>query len=386
DPERSRAWIGIAASHNLNDERAAALEALEQAEAMADESTQLEDLSRLHYLRGAIGFASGAIEQCSTSHRQALAFAERARSPSLEARALSGLGDAEYASGRMRKAYDYFEACLALCEQHGLGQVEAANRFMLGTVRIYLNQLDRALEDSMNSAAVAARVGHKRAEIVSRLTCGWIHLDRAELEQAERQASAGLELAVELGARRFEPFLNESIARIQLARGERAAARATLDEAVRVCRETGLAFIGPWVLATQALASDDAALADASLAEGERLLEGACVGHNYFRFYCTAMEIALERSDWAQARRYAGALQTYTASDPVPWSRFYIERALALAAASELGTDAGGRLQTLRQQALEVGLLSALPAIERALRALNSTTSIEGGTGHVASK
>ncbi|MGI9333003.1 MAG: serine/threonine-protein kinase PknK, partial [Gammaproteobacteria bacterium] len=42
DPERSRAWIGIAASHNLNDERAAALEALEQAEAMADESTQLE--------------------------------------------------------------------------------------------------------------------------------------------------------------------------------------------------------------------------------------------------------------------------------------------------------------------------------------------------------
>ena len=370
DLERSRALLGIAAGQNLNDNRDAALQALKQAEAIADETAQLDDLSRLHYLRGAIGFASGTIEACSTSHGHALVFARRARSPLLEARALSGLGDAEYARGRMRKAFDYFEHCLALCEEHGLGQVEAANRFMLGTVRIYLNQLDRALEDALGSATMAARVGHKRAEIVSRLTCGWIYIARAEFDQAEAQATAGLKLAIEIGARRFEPFLNESIARIQLARGERTAAQSTLADAMVVCRETGLAFIGPWVLATQALVSEDENQIDACLAEGARLLAGGCVGHNYFRFYQTAMELALERAHWTEARAYAQALERYTEADPVPWSSFYIDRARALASAGEQHADAAPRLDTLREQALEAGLLDTLPAIERALRSL----------------
>lgn len=61
-----------------------------------------------------------------------------------EARALSGIGGAEYAAGRMLSAYRTFSRCLALCERHALGRVEAANRFMPGTVRIYLGVLDRA--------------------------------------------------------------------------------------------------------------------------------------------------------------------------------------------------------------------------------------------------
>lgn len=370
DAQRCRAWIGQAGGMRLLDDYGRAFEALDLAQAVAVPHRLTQELAQLHYLRGSLFFPLGKIDACREQHEAALENARRAGSAEREALALSGLGDAAYARGRMYTAQVHFRDCLELCTRHGFGRIEAANRFMSGTVRIYLNELEGALEDSLSSAELAARVGNKRAEIISRLTAGWILIDRGELDHARQQAELGLAIAHSLGARRFKPFLSESLARIRLAEGDGAAACALLESAlVEVRQGSAMAFIGPWLLGSIALATDDPEQRRASLAEGEEVLANGCVGHNHYRFYQAAMEAMLEAQDWSEAGRYADALEAYTRPEPVPWAGYYIARTRAL---SDFGRGLRSpgtlaRLADLLDQAERIGLRSALPLLARAL-------------------
>ena len=370
DAQRCRAWIGQAEGMRLLDDYDRAFETLDLALAVAAPRRLTQELAQLHYLRGSLFFPLGKIDACREQHEAALENARRAGSPEREALALSGLGDAAYARGRMYAALAHFRDCLRLCTQYGFGRIEAANRFMIGTIRIYLNESEGALEDSLASAELAARVGHKRAEIVSRLTAGWILIDRNELGRAREQAEMGLAIAHSLGARRFKPFLSESLARIRLAEGDSAAACALLDDALVEVRDgSAMAFIGPWLLGSIALATDDPSRRRAALSEGEEVLASGCVGHNHYRFYQAAMEATLEAEDWGEAARYADALEAYTRPEPVPWAEYYIARARALLTCGRGHRDAETHreLVGLREEAERIGLRSALPLLERAI-------------------
>ena len=370
DAHRCQAWIGLAESMRLSDHFDSAFEALDRAQAIASPRRLASQLAQLHYLRGSLCFPLGRIEACREQHEAALENAIRAGSAEQEALALSGMGDAAYARGRMHTALAQFQDCLELCKRHGLGRIEAANRFMIGTIRIYLNELDGALEDSLASAELAARVGHKRAEIVSRLTAGWVLIDRGELTRAREQAELGLAIAHSLGARRFKPFLTESLARIRQAEGDRAGALELLEVALAETREGGgMNFIGPWLLGTIALATDDPDRRSAAVAEGEQLLECDCVGHNHYRFHQAVIEAALSAHDWDEVCRHIKALETYTRPEPVPWVDFYIRRARALASFGQGFGDKAAihELAALRDEARHLGLLSATGLVEQAL-------------------
>lgn len=370
DAGRCRAWIGVAEGTRLSDDYDRAFEALDQAQALANRHRLTEELAQLHYLRGSLAFPLGKIDACREQHEAALENARRAGSPEREALALSGLGDAAYARGRMYTALAHFRDCLELCGRHGFGRIEAANRFMIGTIRIYLNESDGALEDSLASAELAARVGHKRAEIVSRLTAGWVFLDRGEFDSAQDQAEQGLAITHNLGAKRFKPFLNESLARIRLARGDRAGALDLLESSLGDVRDAGaMNFIGPWLLGSIAHATDDPERRRTALDEGEQVLATGCVGHNHYRFRQAGMEAALETGDWDEACRQADALEDYTRPEPVPWADFHISRARALAAigSGRHGPDTMAGIADLADEAARIGLHSALPLLEQAL-------------------
>ena len=370
EAERCRAWIGLAEGMRLSDDYDEALDALDQAESLATKHELSLELARLHYLRGSLFFPLGRIEACRAEHQLALENARTSRSPEWEARALSGLGDAAYAGGRMITAHGYFSSCLELCRMHGFGQIEAANRFMVATVRIYVNELEGALEDALESAELAARVGHKRAEIVSRLTAGWVQLDQGALALAREQAELGLRITHELGAKRFQPFLNETLARISLAEGDRAGALYLLRGALAETREGGaMNFIGPWLLGTLARTTDDPEARRAALVEGEEVLAGGCVGHNYYRFYQAAIEACLHDRDWKEAERYTAALAAYTDAEPVPWADFYIAwgRTLAAVGRDPRHRDGRTRVAGLIEEAERIGLRSALPLLRAPL-------------------
>jgi tetratricopeptide (TPR) repeat protein len=363
DVQQCRAWIGLAAVMRLSDDLDGAFDALRHAEPLAQAHALWLELAEVHYLRGSLHFPRGELAECLESHGRALELARRAGSPYEEARAMSGLADAHYASGRIRTAYTLFTDCIDLCRAHGFGRIEASNLFMVATVRLYLNELDQALQDALRSIDIAHRVGHQRAEIVSRLVAAWIYLLQSRPDAAEVHADAGLLLAERLGARRFRAFLLESVARILLARADRSGAQAAIQEALDIARSVEvMRFIGPWLLGTSALVSTDAVQSHAALAEGLALLDTGCVGHNYYWFYKHAMESCLDHDDAAGAVSYAARLEAYTASEPTPWSDLFIRRARLLSAPA--GAAAAAEARAVLLLAREAGHAQAQVRLE----------------------
>lgn len=371
-----QADIGIVSAMRILDRIDEAYDVLDRAQKIAEDAGLISELSTIHYLRGSLHFPRGDLEGCEAEHTMSLDYARRGELPRRQALALSGLGDAAYARGRMFTAHGVIEQCLDLCRVHDLADVESANLFMLATVRIYMNETEPALDDALRSAELAAQLGMHRPEIVSRLTAGWILTSMARFDDARFQIRSGLELAARIGARRFEPFLEETLARIEFYEGKGHEAADRAESALHKLREVGAeTFIGPWVMSTVALTTPDAARRHAVLAEAEGLLAKGCVGHNYFRFYRNAMQACLNAGEHAEAARLADALEAYAAAEPTPWSDFHIARTRAMLDMAR-GRAGGDSLADITRRANAAALFNAVPDPSgiRALQTFSDTT------------
>jgi hypothetical protein len=238
---------------------------------------------------------------------------------------------------------------------------------------MYQNEIEESLEYGIESIRAAHRVRYQRAEMVAHLTAARTYVELAEFDDVEHHVAQGLAFVDSLGANRFKPFFVIFLARARLAKqGFQPETVSMVRDALSVAEETGVHFIGPWVNSTLALATCDRGESQAALTQGERLLADGCVGHNYFAFYCDAMEVALRHQAWDAVDRYARALQDYMAPEPLPWCEFLIRRAKALAEVARQGHRQGLReeLLDLERQARARRLLNALPAIERGLERL----------------
>jgi len=369
DPQRCRAWLGVAAGLRILDRYGEALAALDHAEAAAQGPACTEALAQIHGMRGNIHFPLGNVDACLAAHEQARQWAARCGAPVHEAQAVGGLGDAWYQRGHMRTARALFERCVALAREHGLRRLEVAMLPMLSITSLYCLELPAALAHARGAIDAASAIGDLRSLMLAHVvaasvepTCG----DRGgEREHAER----ALQLARRLGARRFEAEALATCAWARLGAGQREEARALLASAQALSRTVGDSYFGPIIRGWAALAADDAGGRRAALAGGEALLAQGCVSHCHLHFYQTAMDASLGIGDWDAAERYAAALAAYTAAEPLPWADFLIRRARALALAGRTGGAAPARraLHALRAEAAAVGMLGALPALDAAL-------------------
>src|SRR5262245_25077559 len=379
-PEQCRALIGLAAVKRVADDLTGAFADLESAEKEAVEQELITEQARIHYVRGNLFFPRGDIEGCLLEHELSRKLAQQARSAELEAAALGGLGDAEYARGRMASANQHFRKCVELCREHGLGRIEVANLSMVPATRIYLNESRPALEDSRAAAAAAARVGHHRAELVAHSAACTALRMLGELSSAHEHMERRVQLIQRLGARRFEASHVRDAAAILVAEGRRSEAVELLHRGVAICRETGPGFMGPLLLGQLAATTEDPEARQQALDEGERLLRAGAVSHNHFWFYHFAMEAALSTRSWASVDRFAAMIEDFTRAEPQPWSDVFIARGRVLAAFGRGRRDAALRapLERLRSEAQGVGLRIALPALEVAL-----ATASEGDEGEL---
>jgi hypothetical protein len=169
--------------------------------------------------------------------------------------------------------------------------------------------------------------------------------------------------------RRFEASYLRDAAALLEAEGRRSEAVELLSRGVAISRETGIGFLGPWLLGQLAATTEDPNERQQALDEGESVLRAGAVGHNHLWFYHFGIEAALSTRDWASAERYAALLEEFTRAEPLPWSDFVIARGRALAAFGRGGRDAalGAELERLRSEADRVGLRIALPALAAAL-------------------
>jgi tetratricopeptide (TPR) repeat protein len=369
DVERCRAWIGLASVMRISDQIPDALQALDRAQALATAEDLIIELSRIHHLRGNLYFPLGKIDGCVQQHELGLHYARQAGSAEHEAQALGGLGDAAYARGRMLTAHQHFNLCVALSRQHGFGRIEVANLNMAALTRQYANELPAAVGDALAAAEMAERVGHQRAELLARNIAAFALYDMAELQRARDQLLEAGKLIERIGARRFVPENLTYLAKIKRAEGQRSEARCLLDEAIAASRETGLKFFGPRVLAEQALSAEHSPEQQKALSEGENILGEGCVGHNHLWFYRDAMDAAISARDWGAVDRYGAGLAAFTEAEPLPWSKFFIERGRALAdfGRGQRNDTMLGELRRLRNLAAQVGLKLSAEAIEQVL-------------------
>jgi tetratricopeptide (TPR) repeat protein len=324
--------------------------ALAGAEPIARDNGLMPELTELHYLRGNLHFARGETELCRAEHAKAHEGAIQMADHAWEARALSGLADADYLQGAMRTACERFTRCVALCDSHGLVRFAIPNRVMVGHCRIYLNEFDAGMQDMRAAHDAAVRLSNRHAQMFATQSTGLLLISCGRLEEALPHLEESLLQAQALGARRYEAVILGHLAESHSLLGKAPDAQRVLAQALLLARETGMGFCGPMILGLLGYLSEDAATRDLAYAEAETLLAAGCGGHNYFHYYRCAIADALARGEWAGMLRHAEGLATFTRHEPLPYSDFLIRRARVLAALAHAPHDpaAQGELDTLR--------------------------------------
>ena len=326
------------------------------------------ELARVYQLRGGVHFLRGETEACIEANKTALQYAEAAGSLEIKAQTLSGLGDAEYARGRMISSHRYFDECIEISREQGLGRVLAANLPMRASGYRYRNESELALRDFEEAVSLAEETGQRRAEMIA-LYAGEVLGEWGKLDEGERWLKRRLVLARRLGSRAFEGQALKDLSEIAYRRGFWDEAERLAQEAVDTLRDGGMAFSGAAALGMLALAARNSERRRSALTEAEELLRGDNISHNYLGFYPLAMETCLQMGERDEVDRYAQALEDYTSAEQLPYIDFFIAHGRALAAFGRGNRDDATmqELQRLRDEADRVGIKFAMHALEEAL-------------------
>ncbi|HWT34866.1 MAG TPA: adenylate/guanylate cyclase domain-containing protein [Paraburkholderia sp.] len=380
DAGRCVAQLGLAEGLRVSEGLSEALELLDAAQQIAERDDRVNELARLHHLRGNVLFPLGRIEDCRLEHERGLAYAQRLGLPEAEARALGGLADAAYAQGRMRTAFEHFSRCVALSREHGLGCIEVANRSMQGFSRIYLNEASAARVDAVAASREAELVGQPRAQLLCETLGGFACYEMGDLRATQVHLEQEMLLIRQLGARRFEAQNLEMQARVLLDSGQREEAARVLKESLALSREVGMQFSAPKALSALSRAVDDEGERVRLLDEGANLLQRGAVGHNHLWFYRDAIDAMLAARNPAGALRYVEALEKYTCAEPLPWVQLFAARGRALAATLDgSGDDADLReLRRVRADLAAAGFNGALCEIDAVLTGIQTSRLDDG--------
>jgi class 3 adenylate cyclase/tetratricopeptide (TPR) repeat protein len=369
DAERCHAWIGRATVKRVIDDLDGAWTDLDCAAQAATAQGLPREEARIHFLRGNLCFPRGDSDGCVREHGRSLALAREAGDPEQEAAALGGLGDGEYMRGRMISAYDAFSRCIELCQRYGFGRIEVANRPMRAITAWFAGKAGAGLDAALASVAAAEKVGHLRALAVAHHAAWHCLHDLAEWERAWAHVGPALQCARELKSRRFEGEAFALRAELHRAAGRRREALDDIGEALSISRETGMNYLGAAYLGILARATDDVAVFESALAEGEALLAAGAVSHNHFLFRRDAIDACLDRGRWDAAGHHATALEDYVAGETSPFAAFFVGRARALVAYGRGDRDPKmfDELRRIGDEGRKGGFLYALPAVDSAL-------------------
>lgn len=373
DLDLCRAWIGVASCVRILGGYEEGIDALAQAEPLASHLDAHKELADISYYLGCLQFAASNVEECLVQHQRSCEAARKAGDSEREARALSGLGDAYYGQGVMTTALSVFQDCQTLCREYGFGRIDVGSGHMIGVIRRYLNDFEDAIRDVENAVAMAATVGNTRTEMIASIILGELHTDHGDPEQAYAALDRARGIADGLGNPRYRTYaLYEMGLALWHDPARRDEAGPVLDEALTLCRTIEMSFLGPRILAAQALVVDDAEKRRSLLAEGEAIVKSGCNAHNGLWFYRYAAEASLNAGDWDAAERYAGAMETYPPAVSLPWAEFFVARARLLAAFGRGGRDpaTANDLRALKTRGEMIGLRSALPALNKAVTAV----------------
>ena len=356
---RCNALIGVAEGLAATGEHSEALESLKVADDIASDIANGQGLklerARIFRIMGKVYFYRGQIDACLEANKHSLDYARNVGSFEVEARALSGLANAEYNRGRFISAQRYFDQCIALAEEHGFGRIIAANLSLRSYVSCWQNDIDSAIAGYREAIHLAVQIKDPRAQMMALMIGGSFWSLVGDVVEGEKWLRSSMKIIRRIGAGLFEGVCVYLLGRFALLRGDRGEARTLTQRGIAMLQQTesGMTFGGPIALGILALAAEDEEQCHAALLQAETILSAGSVGHNYLNFYEDAMEACLQFEAWDAVERYALALQDYTRPEPLPRSDYFIARGRALAAFGR-GKRDEEILQALQQLCTEV--------------------------------
>jgi hypothetical protein len=217
---------------------------------------------------------------------------------------------------------------------------------------------------------MARQAQNRRAELIALHVLMMVAVEADRPQDGLPHVARARQIVAELGAWRFE---GENVifgAQLEARHGRPRLAAEMAREAVALCRQHALSYMGAVALGIGAALTDDPAERDAWLVEGEALLQRPTLGHNHFFFRRNAIEATIAAGRTDEARHHANALSEYSAKEPMPFTDMVVRRGVLLADAADGILSANGRaeLSELEQRARKAGYLRLSGAMVDALK------------------
>ena len=150
------------------------------------------------------------------------------------------------------------------------------------------------------------------------------------VDEALKASNRALELTHMTQNERFRAYVMNQKARGIMVLGKKTQALALLDEAIKISRKVGMPFVGPRLLGTLSICTEDEEVRSNAIREGFSILKTGCHAHNQLWFLRDAIESSLQVNKDAEALNYARHLESITMVEPLAWAKYFIERARAI--------------------------------------------------------
>ncbi len=329
--QRARAYVSLAETLRgtpRDGEALSALESAQQTSAADDHATR----SHIHYLIGSVLFPSGQSQASLEAHEQALSHAKLAGSANAEARALSGLGDAYYIQGDLRRATQHFERCVTVADQLGLARLARVNRVMLSLIRVFM--LDRpaaAMNEMMNHAQLAHEELDLSGEAVARSSAMFGAILCSDAREREAIARQVVDIARRSGRHRLGVAAAAYVVEAQVAQGKAVDADRQLDAIYERCAEMDVPFAALNLLGPMLASASDDERRTRLFDEADQVLDGGrYVSHCLYSFCRFALDVCLQTRRFDRVERYASILERYSQPHEVCWGGYFAEWARTL--------------------------------------------------------
>ena len=336
---RCAVLINMARNSTYLDRPRQARPALDEAEQIARKLRDQKLLSAVYWVRGAIEHSLGKVKTCIHYNELAYETAMKAESAESISQALYGLGHAYYTRGLIKTAQEKFQECIAYCTRMGLERTAIQINHMTAWHELLSLRLDAAFEIGRQTCVAGARIRDPRTVMNgSRMQC-YVLLEQGKWEEAQAYLDENLKLSHELHALRYEPVIRAFAARAMAERGAAEGAEREIRRAYELSKQLDERWVGPMVLGCYAAVMRNPRSQDWALRKGAAILRKGCGSHNHFLFCRDAINVCLKRGDWNGARRYADAIESYSAEEPTRWTDFQIAKARTVATIGESGGD-----------------------------------------------
>ena len=274
------ALIGQANIHRLRDEPQLGVTCLAKAAHLTETP---EQRARLHIARGRLSYVSGAWQDSIAPYVEARRFAQLADAPALEAEALGGLADAEYAIADMGRAETHVRAAIDAARRAGRAVDTPAQNALLAHVLIYGGRLEEGALLADKTVTEARAVSDWRAEINAQLAIASSSFCQNNLGATGAAADRVAALAERAGAERFVFVAGLYQTRVAIARHQTDCARSIIERLAQhedLC--TGPIHAAQFLLLS-ALTAERADDLSSRLSEAEAQLTQSAAAHNALR-------------------------------------------------------------------------------------------------------